>query len=177
MKATILQENLSKALNVIGRIVPSRGQLPILANVLLEAEKEGLWLTVTNLEIGLRVMVGGKVAQEGAITVPAKNLAEYVATLFGNVTLEAETDKLVVVAEKAKATFAGIAASEFPVMPKFGLSGGKKNITSIKRKVIAQIASQVAFAAAGEESRPVLTGVQIKKTAQKCGLLQRTDLD
>jgi DNA polymerase-3 subunit beta len=167
MKTTVMQESFSKALGVVGRIVPSRGQLPILANVLLEAEKEGLWLTVTNLEIGLRIMVGGKVLSEGAITVPAKNLAEYISSLSGNVSLESEAEKLIVISGKSKATFSGIAASEFPVIPKFSASGSKKSITSIKRKVVSQIASQVAFAAAGEESRPVLTGIQFKQNESK----------
>lgn len=167
MKVTILQENLNRGLSMVGRIVPSRGQLPILANVLMEGEKEGLWLTVTNLEIGLRVLVGGKVTEEGAITVPAKNLAEYTSSLTGNVTLEGDTDKLLVIAGRSKATFSGIAASEFPVMPKYGASGSKKGISGIKRKVIVQTASQVAYAAAGEESRPVLTGVQLKKNGDK----------
>ncbi len=168
MKATILQENLSKALSAVGRIVPSRGQLPVLANVLVEAEKEGVILTATNLEMGLRISAGGKVVQTGALTVPARNLAEYMASLpSGNVELSVETDKLEVKAGKAKATFAGIAASEFPVMPKFGERGEKNQLTSIKRKVVSQIAAQVAFAAAGEESRPVLTGIQLVREDKK----------
>lgn len=167
MKAIINQDELSKALSLIGRIVPTRGQLPILANVLIEAEKEGLWLTVTNLEIGMRIFVGGKVENEGKLTIPAKNLAEYVTSLSGAVTLDGDVDKLIITAGKYKATFAGISASEFPVMPRFGLDEAKKAITGLKKKIISQIASEVAFAAAGEESRPVLTGVQLKRQGKK----------
>ena len=58
MKATILKDDLNKGLGWVGRVVATRGQLPVLANVLIEAEKDGLRLTATNLEVGLRVEAG-----------------------------------------------------------------------------------------------------------------------
>jgi DNA polymerase-3 subunit beta len=161
MKATILQTDLNKWLSVVGRVVPNRGQLPILANVLLEADKEGLTLSATNLEIGLKVIAGGKVLEEGAITIPAKSLGEFVASLpAGNVTLETEGEKLKVEGGKLAATFTGISATEFPVISKIDNNANSTNKAfKLKRKIIEEVATQVAYAAATDESRPVLTGI------------------
>ena len=57
MHATVLQQDLNKGLGITGRVVASRGQMPILANILIEATKDGITLAATNLEIGLRVEV------------------------------------------------------------------------------------------------------------------------
>jgi DNA polymerase III subunit beta len=159
MKATIIQTDLNKWLSVVGRVVPNRGQLPILSNVLLEAGKEGLVLSATNLEIGLKAIAGGKVLEPGAITIPAKNLGEFVNSLpAGNVTLKTEGEKLEVEGGKLAATFTGISATEFPVISKIDNNTNNKSF-KLKRKIINEIAIQVAYAAATDESRPVLTGV------------------
>jgi DNA polymerase III subunit beta len=168
MKATILQGDLNKWLNVVGRVVPNRGQLPVLSNVLIEAGKEGVVLSATNLEIGLRVVAGGKVLKEGAITVPAKNFSEFVGSLpAGNVELESEGEKLKVGGGKLNATFAGIAAAEFPVISKPDETEGKKKGFAMKKNTLEEVATQVAYAAAGDESRPVLTGVMFEISGKK----------
>ena len=162
MKAVILQTDFNKWLTVVGRVVPNRGQLPVLANVLLEAEKGELRLTATNLEIGLRVVVGGKVTETGAITIPAKSLAEFVGSIpAGNVEIETSGEKMKVSGGKMSATFTGIAATEFPVMPG-SVDVGKGKSFKLKKKLMEEIATQVAFAAAADESRPVLTGVMMQ---------------
>jgi len=161
MRAILLKEDLIKGLGIVSRVVASRGQLPVLANVLIEAGKSGLKLAATNLEIGLQVEVGGKVEEEGAITVPGRNFAEFVGSLGeGNIKLETEGEKLkigMIGGEKSAATFAGIAASEFPPFAK--AMGGQAPI-KIKKSVIEEIAREVAYAAATDESRPVLTGLK-----------------
>src|SRR3989344_3046549 len=165
MKISVLQKDLNRGLANVSRVVATRGQLPVLANVLLEAEKDGLKLAATNLEMGIREWVGGKIEVEGRLTVPAKSLSEFVGSLGGEVVgLEAEGDKLKVRCGKYTATFAGIDASEFPVMPKSGLTPAKAKeghgIIEIGSKLVLDIAMQVAYAAASDESRPVLTGVR-----------------
>lgn len=160
MKATVLQTDFNKWLSVVTRVVPSRGQLPVLANVLIEAEKEGLVLSATNLEIGLRVQVGGKVIEPGAVTVPAKNFSEFVSSLpSGNVELETDGEKLKVAGGKLSAVFTGIAATEFPVISRLENVKDEKKVIKLKRKIIEEISKEVAYCAAMDESRPVLTGV------------------
>jgi DNA polymerase-3 subunit beta len=118
MKIQITQDDLNKGLTLASRMTASRGQLPILANVQLLATKEGLQILATNLEIGIRINIGGKVSDPGATTVPAKSLAEFVSSLAsGTISLETDGDKLKVVANKSQASFAGIPATEFPHLP------------------------------------------------------------
>lgn len=158
MHATVLQQDLNKALGITSRVVVTRGQLPILANILIEATKGGLTLAATNLEIGLRVDVGGKVIEPGAITIPGRNLAELVGSLAGeSLDLETSGEKLKIKSGKSAGVLVGIAASEFPSFAK--ATEGQAPI-KIKKELLLEIASQVAFAAATDESRPVLTGVR-----------------
>jgi DNA polymerase-3 subunit beta len=81
------------------------------------------------------------------------------------VELETSGEKLKVSGGKLTATFAGIAATEFPVMPKAReVPEGK--MFKMKKKIIEEVAVQVAFAAAADESRPVLTGVLMQPTGK-----------
>ena len=81
MKATVLQENLARALGIVGRAVKSNSTLPVLANVLISAESGKLRFAATNLEIGITCLVDAQIEKEGAITVPAKTIADLVGTL------------------------------------------------------------------------------------------------
>ena len=176
MKVNITKDDLNRGLTVVSRVVTGKGQLPVLGNVLIEAEKTGVILAGTNLELGLRADVGGKVTEEGKITVPGRNFSEFVNSLIGSTLVELETDgeKLKVKAGKFGATFAGIGASEFPIMPKMSDRGTKEQRFKVNMKVIGEIAREVAYAAAADESRPVLTGVQIK-TNEKSIVFTATD--
>lgn len=161
MKLTILKNDLSWGLSNISRVITGRGQLPVLANVLIEATKGGLMLSATNLDLGMRIELGGKIEEEGALTVPAKTLTEFVGSMnFESVEITTVGDKLKLTGGKQQATIAGIPASEFPVLPRTGKD--KEKSFSFSRKVISEIAMGVAYAASGDESRPVLTGVRFQ---------------
>lgn len=163
MKTTVLLGELTRGLSGVGRVVSARGNLPVLGNVLIEAGKEGVTLTATNLELGIRMAIGGKVAEEGAVTVPAKNLGEFTTSLAGEtVSMESEGEKLTVKAGKFEGVFAGIAATEFPQMPRLGDKEIKTQKLKTGRKAIDEIAREVAYAAATDESRPVLTGIRFQ---------------
>src|SRR5512145_3509899 len=81
MQVSCLQENLAKGLSIVGRAVAGRSTLPVLSNVLLATDNGQLKLSATNLEIGINCWVGAKVAEEGAITIPARLLGEFVNSL------------------------------------------------------------------------------------------------
>lgn len=156
MKVQILQEDLNKGLTTVGRVISGKGQLPVLGNVLIEAKKSGLVLSATNLEIGLRMEVGGKVIEEGAVTVPARNFGEFVGSLMGSLDLNNEGEKLTIKSGSSRAVFVGIAASEFPAFAE----ATTRQAVKIGRKIVEQVAKEVSYAAAVDESRPVLTGVK-----------------
>ena len=81
MKVTCRPAVLGQALQVVSRAISSRTTLPILNNILIETTSEGLALTATNLEIGIRKLVPAEVAMEGATTAPARLLTDFVSTL------------------------------------------------------------------------------------------------
>ena len=81
MRVSCFQENLSKGLSIVGRAVSSRSTLPVLGNILLEAKDNQLRLAATNLEIGVNCWIGARIEDEGAITVPARLLTEFVNSL------------------------------------------------------------------------------------------------
>ena len=95
MKLQVTQENFNHALSSVARIADTHGTLPILANVLIKAEKNRLSVAATNLNIGITHYVGAKIESEGVITVPAALLASFIASLPpGVIHLELEDKKL-----------------------------------------------------------------------------------
>src|SRR3972149_1138444 len=81
MNVSCLQEHLAKGLGIVGRAVATRSTLPITANVLIATEEGRLKLAATNLEIALSCWIGAEVEEEGAITVPARLLGDFVNSL------------------------------------------------------------------------------------------------
>lgn len=159
MKIQIFQENLLKALNTAGRSISSKAQLPILANVLLSTENNRLKVSATNLETGVNIWTGAKIEKEGSITLPSKILQEYVSSLPAEkISLEVKENIANLTSTSFNASFNGLAASEFPVLPK-----GEKKIFSFQSSVLIEVINRVAFASASDEGRPILTGVSFKK--------------
>ena len=81
MKLSCLQENLNRGLSIVGRAVATRTTLPITNNVLLATDDGRLKLVATNLEMAISCWIGAKIEDEGAITVPARLLTEFVSSL------------------------------------------------------------------------------------------------
>ena len=118
MKLKVTQENLAKALNSVSRVANSRGTLPILSNILLKIVDNRLSIAATNLDIAITHFVGAKVEKEGAITVPARLMQEFVSSLpSGVISLELQENKLHISTEKYQSTINGVSAEDFPVMP------------------------------------------------------------
>ncbi|MBI2830084.1 MAG: DNA polymerase III subunit beta [Chloroflexi bacterium] len=158
MKLSCLQENLNRGLSVVGRAVATRTTLPITNNVLLSAEQSRLKLVATNLEMAISCWIGAKVEEEGAITVPAKLLTEFVSSLPAepmDVALLPRTKTLDLKCARYEARISGVDAKDFPPIPTVDSSVA----TSVSVETLRQAITQVVFAAATEESRPVLTGI------------------
>jgi DNA polymerase III subunit beta len=158
VKLTAMQENLARGLQVVSRAVSSRSTLPVLANVLLRTEDAGLKLTATNLEIGISAWVAGRIDTEGTLTVPARLLADVVNGLPAGERVELElegSNALRIRAGRYQTLLRGIDAEEFPVIP----SPGERPTTRVKQGDLRKALSEVVFAAASDEARPILTGV------------------
>ena len=158
MRLTCLQDNLNRGLSVVGRAVATRTTLPITGNVLLATDQSRLKLAATNLEMAITCWVGAKVEEEGAITVPARLLTEFVSSLPSDkvsINLPPQTKTLELKCARFEARISGVDAKDFPPIPKVGEGiTTKVEIEELRRGI-----TQVVFAAATEESRPVLTGV------------------
>jgi DNA polymerase-3 subunit beta len=158
MKLSCLQENLSRGLGVVGRAVATRTTLPITNNVLLATDQSRLKLVATNLEMAISYWIGAKVEEEGTITVPARLLTEFVNSLPNDkidIDLSPRTKTLALKCARFEARISGVDAKDFPPIP--AINEGIN--TKVEVEALGQAISQVAFAAASEESRPVLTGV------------------
>ncbi len=157
MKIEVLQEQLLDGLMIVGRAVASRAQLPVLSHILIEAKSEGLVLSATDLEIGMKIKVPAKVVESGQVAVPAKMFGEFLSSLNpGKVELKLEKETLVLSAPGYSGKFQTIGAEEFPAIcetPK------ETEICSIPSLVLSQAVERVVFASARDTLRPVLTGV------------------
>ena len=167
MKLACTQENLQRGLGIVGRTVSRSSTLPVLGNVLLKTETGGLRLTATDLELGVSCLVGGKIEEKGELTVPARLLADYVGQLPKEKVAIAATEKaLEVRCEERHAQINGIAAEEFPLIPKVEANFQATLPADKLRKAILQ----VAFAVAHDESRPELAGVYCQLEVGSCTL-------
>jgi len=160
VRFSCLQENLDRGLNTVSRAVPPKSTLPALSNVLLSTDQGRLKLAATNLEVAISCWIGAKVEEEGAITVPANLLAEFVRSLPNDridLSLNQRTRTLNLRCARFEANIKGIDAEEFPTLPSAG--DGFKIL--LDAPSLHDSIAQVVFAAAVDESRPVLTGVLV----------------
>ena len=157
MKLSCLQENLSTGLGIVGWAVSTRTTLPITNNVLLSTDDSRLKLVATNLEMAITHWIGARVEEEGAITIPARLLTEFVNSLPAGekVDMKLVGKTLELRCARYEARISGIDANDFPPIPK--IDEGIK--TKVETAILRQRINQVVFAAATEESRPVPTGV------------------
>lgn len=156
MRLSCLQDNLKKGLGIIGRAVATRTTLPITNNVLLITDQSRLKLVATNLEIAISCWIGAKVEQEGSITVPARLLTEFVNSLPSDkIDLNLTKNMLHLKCARFEARISGIDSDDFPPIPKIDEGTTYKIDPGALRLAI----SQVVFATATEDTRPVLTGI------------------
>jgi DNA polymerase-3 subunit beta len=158
MKFSCLQENLAKGLAIVGRAVATRSTLPVLSNILLATDEGRLKLAATNLEVGINCWIGAKVEEDGATTVPARLLTDFVNSLPPeriDAQLVTRTQTLNLHCVNYEANIKGIDAQEFPLIVALSEDTGM----SLEPTTLREMINQVSFAAAVDESRPVLTGV------------------
>jgi DNA polymerase-3 subunit beta len=164
MKISCLQENLARGLATVGRAVASRSTLPVLSNILLQSDEGRLRLAATNLEIGINCWIGARIEEEGSITVPARLLTEFVNSLPpGQIEMELteRTQTLNLKCARYEANIKGIDANEFPDVPTADSLDGQNNL-HLDAEAFRRMIEQSVFAAATDESRPILTGVLAK---------------
>ncbi len=161
MNFECLQENLSKSLAVVVRAVPTKGALPVLSNVLINAANGKVILTVTNLETVITSTFPAIVEKEGSTTVPAKMFNEYISNINpGKLIISSDRNILNVVSlPKTKTKFNGMSSIEFPEIPN---PNNSKSYIEINPKILNRLVSHTSFSSSTDVTRPVLTGTLIE---------------
>ncbi|MDO8639263.1 MAG: DNA polymerase III subunit beta [Candidatus Daviesbacteria bacterium] len=155
MKFTILQQDLMPTLQAVARSTGVRSQLPVLGNILLQAESGKLKLSATNLEIGVVKFINAEILEEGEVTVPAKTFVEVITNLSGEkLSISAGTDQIEISTPTFSSKLNGISATEFPSIPLLG-----KDTVSIESEILVKSLPEIIFAAAMDDGRPTLTGI------------------
>jgi DNA polymerase-3 subunit beta len=156
MKFSCIQENLSQGLNIVSHIASKNTSLPILNNVLIKAEKGILNLITTNLELGIKCQVRGKIEKDGTYTVNSKLLNDYINLLnHQKIEIELKNDNLEITTDQQTTKIKGNSADEFPLIPQLE----QKNPFQCSIDDLVQAFSQVLFAVSVSETRPEISGV------------------
>lgn len=161
MKLSVLQENLNQALTVVSRFVAAKSQLPLLGHILFSTDSGRLKLSATNLELGINYWLGAKIDLDGSFTVPDHDIAEFVSYLpAGRLDLSLVDNLLEVVSSKATSTFSTTPSTDFPSLPPIN----SDTAITLDAKTLSAVIDQITFAAATDDSRPILTAVLCRFT-------------
>lgn len=169
MKFKINRDHFSNGLAQVLNVVGSKATMPILSNVLIEADKDHISLATTNLDLGIRCKIKAEVKEAGAITLPVKRLATIVREL-PNIDVSIETTP----SHQAKITsggsvfkIMGMGKEEFPPMPEFA----DEKAVSLEQEELATMLKSVSYAQSSDETRYILNGVYFSFKDEKLTLV------
>ena len=156
MEITVSKFELLRELTATQGVVERKTTIPILSNYLFEAAGDKLSLTATDLDLSLRTSCNAKVKREGACTIPARKLYDYVKLLpDADITIRLlENHWVSIRCGRSNTKMVGMAKSNFPGLPVFPSAG----VIKISAPVLRSMISKTGFAIANEESRYTLNG-------------------
>lgn len=153
-----LKGDLFSGVQLVQAAVSTRTTLPILSNILIEVDPEGITLAATDLEVGIRTRVKADVDSPGAATVPAKLFSDFLRTLDEkreiSVTVTDGT-RVEVRSERDRCHLAGLPKEDYPVLPTFDPSLA----VLLDRAILRDMVKKTIFSASTDETRYVLNGV------------------
>ncbi len=176
MKATIERATLLRGLSHVQSVVERRNTIPILSNVLIEAQASGaLRLMATDLDLQIDETIPAAVDQPGAITVPAHTLFDIVRKLpeGAQVALSAADGRIIVNAGRAKFTLATLPRDDFPMIAE----GELPTVFELPAETLKQIIDKTRFAISTEETRYYLNGIFLHVTDDAVPLLRAAATD
>ena len=169
MKIAVTKEALLEGLQRIQNVVSTRPTLPVLTNALLEADENGLRLTTTDLEVGIRCRIDARVERPGAITLPARKLVSIIREL-PNSEIIIEVDSKNAASIRCGASFFkifGLPREEYPPFPVFN----EPQSLSIKQSELKDGLRKTSYAISGDEARYVLNGILFSLADNKLTLV------
>ncbi|MEN9662107.1 MAG: hypothetical protein RL324_1056 [Verrucomicrobiota bacterium] len=169
MKFKINRDHFASGLAQVLNVVGSKATMPILSNVLIEAEKDQISLTTTNLDLGIRCRIKAEVKEAGAVTLPVKRLATIVRELPNvDVTFDAAPNHQVKLSSGgSNFRIMGIGREDFPPLAEIG---DDKDFT-LEQAELAGMLRSVAYAQSTDETRFILNGVYFNFKDQKLSLV------
>lgn len=171
MKLTIKKQILNEKLNIVSKALSNKTIVPVLSGIKFDLKKEGLFLTTSNDDIAIETFIDKKyidnIIDDGSIIIPGKYFLEIIRKLDeDSITLETDGLKIIISTERGEYTLNGMNSNEFPNI-KFDLV--EKPIL-LQSQILKTIINQTVFAVSTQESRPVLTGInlQISEDVLEC---------
>ncbi|HWZ30435.1 MAG TPA: DNA polymerase III subunit beta [Bryobacteraceae bacterium] len=155
MEFTVSRADLVRELNLSQGVVEKKTTIPILSNVLVEADGDRIHLTATDLELGIRCSCPARVKKSGGGTIPARRLLDYVRLLpDGDVQVKIQENHWAsLVCGRSRTRIAGMSRESFPELPQM-----PEALAEIPIGVLASMISKTIFAISAEESRFTLNG-------------------
>ena len=165
MKVTVERAQLLKSLGHVHRVVERRNTIPILANVLIRAEKSKLGLKATDLDLEVNETIAAEVSPGGSTTVPAHMIYDIVRKLpeGSQVVLEASGDRAVLAirAGRSRFTLQTLPESDFPDLN----AGEMTHSFKLAAAELKRMIDKTQFAISTEETRYYLNGIYLHTAA------------
>lgn len=159
MKFSISKSALQELLQVVVSAVPAKSTLPILSNVLIRAEKDGLTLVATDLDISIRTRGEASVSGTGAITIPAKRLGEIVRELpSADVKVDVKGQKMTLACGEGSFGIVGMDPEDFPQLPQVDAD----RMVSLPTETLEKAVRRTTYAVSSDETRQMLTGALLQ---------------
>lgn len=170
MELTISKDTLLEGIQIVQNAVSQKSSLPILSNVLLEADKKNLKLTATDLDIGICSEIASSIKQEGAITVPARKFFDIIKALPDGSDIELTMKKnnfVNIKSGKAQFKIIGLPKEEFPQLPLFK----DKDSITMDQAELKDMMNMTDFAISKDDTRYVLNGVLLTVKGENINLV------
>lgn len=169
MKIITLRSNLQKILNIIQKIISKNPKLPILENILIEIKDKKIKISATNLELGLNILLKGKIEGEGIVCIPL-NLISNVINNSKDERIELNKDglNLIIKSDNYNAIIKGVDYNDFPIIPNINtilnsIKDKKEDkILEIQTKKLKELIYQLENIATISETHPELSGIYLK---------------
>jgi DNA polymerase-3 subunit beta len=156
MKVKVSQANFARVLGLVTGVVPATSAIPVLSNLLLEAEGNKVKISATDLDISVISLVDGEVKGSGAVTVAAKRFQEIVRELPGDeVAIDVDGTKITVTCSRASFKMMGMEKDQFPKIADLD----KKERITVPAGALEKLIRRSVFSVAKDDTRPVLSGV------------------
>jgi DNA polymerase-3 subunit beta len=156
MKFTITRQNLHNGITAVSSSIPSKTTLPVLSNILFETDDEGVWMSGTDLDVSVRVLVPADIEEGGSLTAPGKKLQEIARELPDQpVQVSTRGDQIELSCGRARFKLNGLPADEFPSLPSVDFDAA----VQVSGNDLNTLIHHTSFAVSTEESRPILNGV------------------